>query len=231
MKHSKLSLVILGLSMVLMARPASAAPGDSDLSTPQATAKSLYYAVEAKDAAAIHRIFYIPADDEQHDARQARLVDGFVDLILSGRKLGDAAKEKFGDGAQPFLPGMIGKNDLVNYDKGDIVEGKDPQSGLPTAALTPAGSARPLHFTKVGNEWKLDVTDFEGIAGTDLARQLHTLKSMAEVMDQTAADITAGKYATPQDAEAAMKQKFYAVMIDAVQHNPPATAPTTQPAK
>lgn len=190
-----------------------------DLSTPQATAKSLYTAVQAQDGAAIREIFYT-GDDSEKD-----LAASFADMLVAGKKLEDAVRTRYGGGDTPS-PGMMSKDELAKIDQAKVELQGD------TAQLLPAGQARPLKFKQVAGRWKLLVSDYAGATRENLPQQLETLKKMTKVLDGAAADVAAGKYPTAPEAEAGIQQKLYNVIIGAVQRTPPtnpSTAPATRP--
>src|SRR5438552_2727300 len=96
--------------------PAAFAGTDPDLSSPKAAARSLYQAVEAEDGEAILKIFYAKDDSERELAR------AFADLIVAGKKLAEAAKNKFNATGEAFGGAVISKEDLAKMDQAQVSE-------------------------------------------------------------------------------------------------------------
>ena len=205
---------IAALFTVILSLPLLAAT-EVDLSTPQAAAKSLYNAVQAQDGPAIKEILYGSTDVEKD------LCASFADLLVAGKRLESAVKSRYGAGAGSISPGVMGKDELTK-----IEQGKTELDG-DSAQLIPAGRARPLKFKRVNGQWKLIVADYAGGTAANLPRQLETIRSMDRVIDAAATDVADGKYQSAAEAEAAIQQKLYDVIITAVQKNPPASAPST----
>ena len=88
-------LVVFAL---LIATTASAAV---DLSSPKSTAKSFYDAMSNADSSAMRDCLAIDGADQQ------KLADAFLEVILSGKKLADAAHEKFGTTGEKLAAGAI----------------------------------------------------------------------------------------------------------------------------
>ena len=190
------------LTVLLASFAAFSAGPELDLSTPKAAAKSLYEAVEAQDGAAILRTFYA-ADDSERE-----LAGAFSDLILAGKKLHDAARDKYGTVGEALGSGMMSKDDFARLDQAEVKETGD------TATLTTVGRAKPIVFHKTGNQWQLVVRDFAN-AETDLPPQAALLKKVGGVFNDLAGEIAAGKYATSPEAESVIQTRLATVMIRA----------------
>jgi hypothetical protein len=151
-----------------------------------------------------------------------------VDLIVAGKKLGDSAKEKFGASAGKLAVDTVNKEDAARIDKAPETDNGDDA----TLQLNPNSKAMAFHKTDAG--WKMRVMDYAGGKADNIPDQIKLLASLTSVMNDTAADISAGKYPTSPDAEASLRQRFSEVMVN---HYKPATNPsgassaaTTQPA-
>ena len=205
--------------VMFLAAAALAVAAAPDLSTPRATAKSLYLAVQQADAQAIEQIFYA-ADDQQKE-----LCRCFADLLVAGRKFQDAIRVKYGQSGANLGTGMFTDADLARYDQGKLVIDGD------TAQLTPEGQSEshPLKFKRVDDKWKLIVTDYAGATDANLPRQLQTLQAMTQALRTSAAEIGAGKYPTADEAAAAIQQKFHAVMEASLRNNPATTQSSGAP--
>ncbi len=203
-------LIIVGLVTCRV----RAADNKVDLSTPKAAAKSLVQSVEAGDGDAIKKIMLAEGPEQE------KLAAAFSDVIVSGKKLSDAARAKFGSAGEALGQGMITKDDVAKIDTAQV-EQKDN-----TATLTISGQAKPLVFQKKETEWRLTVMDFAGALPDQIDKQRQLLAAVAHAMTEATDEITSGRYANATDAEAAIKQKLNNVMVKNFQ---PTTAPTSKP--
>jgi hypothetical protein len=195
------------------AQPATQ-PAGVDLSTPKSAAKSLVQSVEAGDGEAIQKIMLAEGADQE------KLAAAFSDVIVSGKKLSDAARAKFGAAGEALGQAMITKDDNAKIDTAQV-EQKDN-----TATLTISGQSKPLVFQKKDNDWRLTVMDFAGAAPDQIDKQRTLLAAVAHALKEATEEITSGRYANVTDAEAAIKQKLNNVMVKNFQ---PTTAPTSKP--
>ena len=167
--------------------------------------------------------FYATSDE------QRALAAAMADMIVAGKKLGDAAKARFGQAADPIGRGMLDPEDLSRLEDATVVE-----TGGDAAVLTVPDQPRPMSFRKQDAEWKLVVTDFSGAAAQNIAKQTRLVRSMAEVINASAGEIAAGKYKSPEEATFAIQQSLHQVMLSFYRPatTRSATNPTaTQPAK
>ena len=185
-----------------------------DRSSPKAAAVSLFKAITAGDRDAVAAGFYSGNDE------QRALAAAMADVIVSGKKLGDAAKEKFGKAADPIGRGMLDPSDLEKLDDATVVE-----TGPDAAVLTVPDQPRPMSFRRQGGEWKLVVTDFGGAAQANIAKQTRLVRAMADAIDAAATDIASGKYKTADEATFAIQQSLHQVMLSF--YRPSATRPAT----
>jgi len=174
----------------------------ADRSSPKAAAISLFRAITAADRAAVADGFFATDDD------QRALAAAMADIIVSGKRLGDAAKEKFGKAADPIGRGMLDPADLERLEDATVVE-----TAADSAVLTVPDQPRPMSFRRQGGEWKLVVTDFDGASATNIGKQTRLVRSMADAIDTAAAEVAAGKYKTPEEATFAIQQSLHQVMV------------------
>ena len=187
---------------------------EPDLSSPKSATRSLAQAVDAQDGAAILKIFFA-ANDAERDLAQA-----FADLIIAGKKLGDAAREQFGAVGDSLGSGIMSPAELARLDQAEVRENGD------VATLVPVGQSRPIQFHRAGQRWQLMIRDFAN-AEDNLPRQVSLLKKVSSVFTEVAGDISAGKFSSSQEAEAAIQTKLANVMIRAATQA--TTRPTTRP--
>ena len=74
-----------------------------DLSSPKSVAKSFYEAMNNSDGSAMRDCLLIDGENQQ------QLAGAFVDVILSGKKLADAAKDKFGPSGDKLAAGAAAR--------------------------------------------------------------------------------------------------------------------------
>jgi len=196
---------------------AAAVEPAADRSTPKAAAISLFKAITAGDRAAVAAGFFAGNDE------QRALAAAMADVIVSGKKLGDAAKEKFGKAADPIGRGMLDPDDLSKLEDATVVE-----TSPDAVVLTVPDQPRPMSFRRQGGEWKLVVTDFGGAAPQNIAKQTRLVRAMADAIEAAAGDIAANKYKTPDEATFAIQQSLHQVMLSF--YRPSTTRTTTGPA-
>src|SRR5439155_6650817 len=127
---------------------ASALAAEPDLSTPKAAARTLFNAINAADRDTVRASLYAVGDD------QAQLASALADVIVAGKKLGDAAQARFGKAGDPIGRGMLDPSDLSKLDQATVKENGD------AATLLVPGQPRPMSFRKQNGQWKLVVTDY-----------------------------------------------------------------------
>ena len=192
--------------------PTLAAP--ADFSTPKAAAATLFTAVSHGDRDVIAAALYAA------DAPQRALADAMADLIVSGKHLGDAAHQRFGDAGDAIGRGMLDPADLQRLDAATVKESGD------TATLEVPGQSRPMPFRRQDGKWRLVVTNFGGATPDNIERQTHLVKMMAEAMEESSREIAANKYPKPDAAVDAITKRLHEVMLT---FNRPATTRTTAP--
>src|SRR5437773_1631405 len=99
--------LILALSMCALA-------AEADLSSPKAAAKTLFNAITAGDRDTVRASLYAAND------QQAQLASAMADLIVNGKKLGDAAEARFGAAGDPIGRGMLDPADLAKLDQASV---------------------------------------------------------------------------------------------------------------
>lgn len=186
----------------------------ADLTTPKSAAKSFYAAVAAGDERQVRDCMLVDGD------QQEKLASSMVDLILAGKKLGDAAKEKFGANGGKLSAEAITKEDAARIDQATETDDGDD------AHLQVSPNGQPLTFHKTSDGWKLVITDYAGGKAANIPAQIELLSNLAAAMNDTTQEITEGKFPTSADAETALRQRFSEVMVN---HYKPATQPSTAP--
>jgi len=223
--RSRVGAVTVAMSLLIGSAVAGGS-GDADYATPVAAARSLYTAVQAQDGPAIERAFYAPRPEDRD------LAKAFADLIVSGKKLADAAKAKYGTTGEAIGGGTMGAEALARLDQAEV-----KSTGPDTATLTVPGQPKPvpMHRTPDG-KWQVVIAEYAGAADADLPRQAALVRKVADALTESAGEIDAGKYPTPQAAESAIQTRLARVMIRAATQaaastRATATRPTTTTTK
>jgi hypothetical protein len=206
------------LILVLLTAAVVPVRAQVDTSTPKAAVKSLYGAVAKGDAAVVRQVLMVDGDPEQHFAA------GYADLILAGKHLADAAKSKYPGVADAFTRGTILPEDVAKVDSAKVsIDGEN-------ATVKINDRDEPLKLRQTNGAWRV-VVGTPGSVSTPAQRenQMNLIKGLIAAMSQCADEITADKYATAQEAEAAVKERLGAVVAKALQNEPPTSRPTSKP--
>jgi hypothetical protein len=227
------------------AQDTATAPSGYDFSTPRGAAESFLRAVDAADAATVRQAMLAQTPE------QAQLADAFAALIAAGRRVGDAARSRWGD--QVALPGRPSvmpatqpadaNNAPSHTRRGDQISLAAAQVNIDgdRASVTPPGDAKAMRFCRVDNRWLLDVDDYaglpEGAPAADAADQVNLIRGVATALNDAADEIIAEKYPTAADAENAIQQKLRAVVsrtyrtrsVQTASPSPASTVPPSQP--
>jgi hypothetical protein len=180
---------------------AASAQAAVDLASPKSVAKSFYEAMSNADGAAMRDCLLINGENEQ------QLATAFVDVILAGKKLGDAAKDKFGPSGDKIAAGALPREEASAIDNAQQTD----NGGNSTLKVT--AQSRPLKFHKTDTGWKLVLLDLAGSKSDNVPEQIKVLQSLAAAMNDTSDDIAAGRYPTSADAEAAIQQRLSEVTV------------------
>jgi hypothetical protein len=198
---------------------ASARAAEPDLSSPKAAAKSLFNAISNGDRDAVAAGLH--SDNEQ----QAKLANAMADLIVAGKKLGDASREKFGREGEPIGRGMLDPTDLTRIDSARVTENGDQ------ATLTLETQPRPMSFRRRDGKWRLVVTDFGGAEPENIDKQIRLVRLMTEAIDKSTTEVAAGQLKTAPAALAAIQQRLNNVMLLFYRPTTTRAATTTSPAE
>jgi hypothetical protein len=185
---------------------------DGDSAGPGAAMKAFYRAMEAGDAAAVRAMFFTTTDAEK------TLADADAAQLTAARALGEAAKDKFAATGDALSKGLPLRDEIAKLDSAEVtVDGDNATIKLP-------GQAKPLRLVKAAGAWKISIADYAGATPANIEVQTAVLKDLAEVYTTIAAEISADKYPTAQDAQRALQQKLQAVMANTLHKHPPTTA-------
>jgi hypothetical protein len=212
----KMRLMISTVALICICLGAGlAAPATApDFSRPRAAVKSFYQAIESGDTVTI-RAAMLAEDDQQR-----MLADAFTNVIVASQKLALAARDKFGAAADSLQTSAIPKEEAARIDKAqETIDGQD-------ATLVLADQPAPIRLRKVDADWKIRASDFAGATPANITAQIDLLAQLAQILNDTASGISAGKFTSPEQVQSAFQERFNAAMIQAVK---PATKSTTKP--
>ncbi len=207
LKHTTIFAAVI-IGMMAIGAPVRGA----DVDDVKAAALAFAKALENGDAAAAK-------DACVGTEKELAMVDGVVNVMGAMKKMGKAATDKFGDAGKALIQdqGNPGEQMAKELENANIKVDGD------TATVTGKGEKEePLKMKKVGGKWKLDLSAMPG--KEDMEKASGMFAGMAKAANETAADISAGKYKTVDEAKEAFGMKMMSIMAGAM-------APTTKPAE
>ncbi len=167
-----------------------------DYSTPKNAVKSFYVSVVRGDGTSARENVVAPD--------QIPMVDEARSLILQVRAFRRAAIERFGEekgddvsGGLPTLKDIEDANEKIDGD---------------SALLATKNGKASLKLRKIGNNWKIDLCSLLPFH-TDAETARRIFAKAAKAAQDLAAQIKAGAFMTPQDADQALKGKIIAIII------------------
>jgi hypothetical protein len=172
-----------------------------DVSDIKKSGKAFVEAVSAGDADGARKYALTDQDSD-------KFLDIMAEMSKSRKKLVDAAVAKFGDDGGKIVTGlgtMRGASQIIH----DIDNAKIDVEG-DTATVNSSGSGRPVKFKKVGGTWKLDLTALSDFS--KINQQAPMMHKISESYDQSAEEITKGKYSTLDEAKAGVRQNMMAAV-------------------
>jgi hypothetical protein len=183
-------------------------------------------AVEMADGSALRDSFFASTE------AQRDLVTAYADLIVAARHLRDSARDKFApdniaapnpamvrDGSLPGGPGPEDEQRLANAEV--KIDGD-------TATVQLSDRPKPIKLQKTDNVWRIDLADYAAVQAGQLIEQTEVNRNLAAALEEASQEITAGKYASAQEAESAVQQKIHAVIAPQLK-NLATSEPTTRP--
>src|SRR5436190_2442680 len=167
-----------------------------DYSTPKNAVKSFYVSVVRGDGTSARQNVVEPA--------QVAVVDEARTLIIEVRAFRRAAIERFGEekgddvsGGLPTLKDIEEANEKIDGD---------------TALLATKNGKASLRLRKIGNHWKVDLLSVLPIR-TDAETTKRIFAKAAAAAHDLAAQIRGGAFATPDEADQALKGKILAIIL------------------
>ena len=167
-----------------------------DYSTPKSAVKSFYVSVVRGDGTS--------ARQNVVDETQVPIVDEARNLIVEVRSFRRAAIERFGDEKGDDVSGGLPTLQ-------DIEQAQEKIEGNEALLATKNGKAS-LKLRKIGNNWKIDLLSILPIR-TDAQTARRIFAKSALAAHELAAQIRSGAFATPEDADQALKGKILTIIL------------------
>ena len=198
--------------------PAPAAAAEASGTPPELTAaiEAVLTASQGSDSAALKAHLILPAD--------AAVADGLWAMQMASDKLNKACTEKFGKtfteiaaAASAMMGpagGALGGPDFAALAKASPSDAKVTLRGDQEAEVSFTDVAQPLTFRLVDGVWKLD-PQLDKLPAEQLAQLSAISGPVSKAMEETAADIEAGKFETEQAVMVGFMQRIQAAMMGA----------------
>ncbi|HSU67291.1 MAG TPA: hypothetical protein VLJ39_10485 [Tepidisphaeraceae bacterium] len=173
----------------------------SSLSTPKDAAKTFATALVNGDTETANKA---------STGADPKTVESLVKAASNMKKLQDAAVAKFGDQGKDVSGGGEESNfaDLPKkLDDAEVTQTGD------TATVTPK-NGRPLKLKKVGDDWKVDMSEMASGPMASMAGAM--FDSMGKAAAETTDEVNAGKYKSVGELRDAMQKKMMGAALGSV---------------
>jgi hypothetical protein len=175
-----------------------------DTSTPKGTVKGVYDLILAGDFDGMNKLFATPATDKEKELFE----NGFSDDMY-GPALSAALREKFPNGSFPSADKMVAylKDSVDKMD--EKIEGDSCTLSVP-ASTRPSVSgpaSQPITLKKVDGQWKIAIAEGRFLR-LPPAQFRELTKARVATIRGLITDIRAGKFATYEEAQTAMRQRM-----------------------
>lgn len=189
-RSSRIAAMVLPLILCF-----SLGAGSAELATPKLGALAFVRAMEADDMTAF-RAVTIGADDDY------KLFEPLVGVVGAAKQLEKAAREKFGKAGRAVVRESPAVELEVHVQESDVKVTND------TAVLTHKGEegADPLTLRHTADGWKVDLTAISN--RQQMASTAAAMGRMRQALSDSAADIRAGHFKTPEEAEQAVVKRM-----------------------
>jgi len=195
-----MTIVLCLLSCVLCAEVAHAQAAPTQLG-PKETLLSWDF--EDKTADQVLPWYQAGTEDEK------KLASAFVTQALSTTRLAKVARVKWGHNAAVFITHLC-HTDTPEDDSAATVTVRGDHATLKCNVR----EMLPLFLVRRDGAWRVDLTTYAHNLGEQLPWAIKYCQRSAEVTDQIAADITAGKYSAAEDAIDAVKKAFAVLDVE-----------------
>jgi hypothetical protein len=188
----------------------------TDLTTPEAAAKSFVDALEKGNADAAKAAAVATPE-------QATALEAMSEAMSGFRKLNEAAVARWGEAGKQVAGDMQDMDISAKLDKATVsVEGD-------TATLrTEDEEDEPLKLRRVDGQWKVDLSAMMG--DEDISQAVPMFRAMGKAAREVGGEIAEGKFQTAEEAQQAMAMRMLGAMFGAMGDGaPPQPAPQPAP--
>jgi hypothetical protein len=173
-----------------------------DLSTPRQAAKAFIHGLDDGSADEA-KLAAIGSGDDY------KILDTLISFLNANRQLRAAAVSRFGEDGK-----CIPDEEMMSFTNQFMTNEERPVDDQ-TATVGRVGERDPMRLKRIGSEWKVDLT---GIPGK---RQILTLVPKVQaVLVAIAADITADKFASADQAKKALNQRIFDIAAQELEGRP-----------
>lgn len=216
-------VMLMGTSALAQTTQPTTSEAPATPTSPKGALKALTIALNNGDKAAVKTLMLADNPKEQEMVgAMASMAHAVADLHHAlVIKFGEAqAKTVLGDDEQAL------KQSLATIDSADVKEDGDH------ATVTVGGnSASAMHLTKVGDQWKVTLGEqAKTVSAKQVDAQCKTSMGQVKTLDDTAKEVTAGKYASASDVATALRDKM-AAAPEMPAAAPPVTTKPVEPPK
>jgi hypothetical protein len=196
-----------------------------DQATPIGALKLLTQAMEIGDEKTMRSVLQAKTPAEE------KMLSAMIGLAEAQHHLHQSAVTTFGEQGAKGLTGDTATELSQALAQLDTASEQINKDGTATVAVT-GQEGPPLTLAKSDAKWRLPLSSLShGINPDSLSQRLTELAAQTDVIHRTAADITAGKYHTAEDAAETLHSRMMATAMEraAAAHIPPATQHSTAP--
>jgi len=228
-------VVLLCLGVGLVAAQPAAAPATQplepvDQTTPKGALKMLSRATQAGETGTLKGLFHATTPQQQ------KIVDSMIDRAEVFAKFRAALVSKFGEDAATKLTDTSAADEAsaeARIEQAAVKVDNDKASVVMKSDVPGDPDPDPMQMVKVDGKWKLPMaTMTEGMDVAAVDSGLRRMKLISEAVTQTTADVTSGKFQSPDEVNDAIRGKLASAMLaeaaSAAAANP-ATRPATAP--
>ena len=173
-----------------------------DLSTPRRAATAFVHGLDDGSADEA-KLASIGSGDDY------KILDTLIGFLNANRQLRTAAVARFGEDGK-----RIPDEEMMSFTNQFMTNEERPVDDE-TATVGRVGERDPMRLKKIGSEWKVDLTAIPG------KRQIvSSVPKVQAVLVAITADITAGKFASVDQAKKALNQRIFDIAAQELEGRP-----------
>jgi hypothetical protein len=211
--------------------PAAQALDPVDQTTPKGALKMLSRATQSGETATLKQLFHAT------NPQQQKIADSMIDRADVFAKFRAALVSKFGEDAATKLTDTSPADEMAaeaRIEQATVKVDNDKASVTMKSEVPGDPDPDAMQMVKVDGKWKLPMAPItDGMDAPSMEAGLRRMKLISEAVTQTTADVSSGKYQSPDEVNDAIRGKLASAMLaeaaSAAAANP-ATRPATAPA-